>query len=700
MPIVDDTLDEQTETFQVVLSDTSGSEIRRGLGTILDNDAAPMVSIGDVSVLEGNAGTTNAAFTLTLSAPSGQTVTVIVDTADGTATAPVDYGPVTGQVVTFAPGATIQTVVVPVIGDLLDEADEVFLVNLSAPVNITIADGQGVGTILDDDAPPSLSINDVTVAEGAGTASFTVTLSAASGLPITVSFATAPQSATEPGDYTGTSGTLTFLPGGPLTQTISVPIVDDALFENPETFLVNLTAPANASIADGVGVGTITDNDPAPTITITAVTTTEGDVGTSPAAFVVTLSAPAGVPVTVRFATADGSAIASLDYQSVAGVLTFAPGETAQTIVVPIVGDLLDEPQAETFTLALSSPTNGTLATTQVTGTILDDDAPPSISVADASVVEGDSGTVLAQFLVSLSAPSEQVVTIAFATAGQSATAGADYTETAGTLTFQPGQTSQTVLVPVAGDILDEADETFRLTLSAPGNATLADPVAIGTILDDDAPPSLSINDVTVAEGAGTASFTVTLSAASGLPITVSFATAPQSATEPGDYTGTSGTLTFLPGGPLTQTISVPIVDDALFENPETFLVNLTAPTNASIADGVGVGTITDNDPAPTITVTAVTTTEGDVGTSPAAFVVTLSAPAGVPVTVRFATADGSAIASLDYHSVAGVLTFAPGETAQTVVVPIVGDLLDEPQAETFTLALSSPTNGTLATTR
>jgi hypothetical protein len=553
VPIVDDTLDEQTETFQVVLSDTGGTEIRRGLGTIVDNDAPPMVSIGDVSVPEGNAGTTNATFTVTLSAASGQTVTVIVDTVDGTATAPVDYVPVTGQVVTFAPGVTIQTVVVPVIGDLLDEADEVFLVNLSAPVNITIADGQGVGTIRDDDEPPSLSIEDVTVAEGAGPASFTVTLSAPSGLPITVSFATAPQSASEPGDYIGTSGTFTFLPGGPLRQSVVVPIVDDALFENPESFLVNLTAPTNATIADGVGVGTIVDNDPAPTITVTAVTITEGDVGTSPAAFVVTLSAPAGVPVTVRFATADGSAIASLDYQSVADVLTFAPGETAQTIVVPIIGDLLDEPLNETFTLTLSSPTNGTLATPQVTGTILDDDAPPSISVADASVVEGDSGTVLAEFLVTLSAPSEQVVTIAFTTSGQSATAGADYTETAGTLTFQPGQTSQTVLVPVAGDLLDEADETFRLTLSAPGNATLADPVAIGTITDDDAPPSLSIDDVTVAEGAGTASFTVTLSAPSGLPITVSFATTPQSATEPGDYTGTSGTLTFLPGGPLTR---------------------------------------------------------------------------------------------------------------------------------------------------
>ena len=243
--------------------------------------------------------------------------------------------------------------------------------------------------------------------------------------------------------------------------------------------------------------GTILDDDAPPSISVADASVVEGDSGTVLAQFLVSLSAPSEQVVTVAFATAGQSATAGADYTETAGTLTFQPGQTSQTVLVPVAGDLLDEAD-ETFRLTLSAPGNATLADPVAIGTILDDDdAPPSISVADASVVEGDSGTVLAQFLVSLSAPSEQVVTVAFATAGQSATGGADYTETAGTLTFQPGQTSQTVLVPVTGDILDEADETFRLTLSAPGNATLADPVAIGTILDDDAPVQAPILDIT-----------------------------------------------------------------------------------------------------------------------------------------------------------------------------------------------------------
>jgi hypothetical protein len=133
-------------------------------------------------------------------------------TANNTALAPGDYTATSGTL-TFAAGETTKTVTVPVVGDLLDEANEAFFVNLSSATNATIADNQGVGTITDDDAAPSLAINDVTVTEGnAGTtnATFTVTLSAASGQPVTVNFATANNTALAPGDYTAASGTLTF----------------------------------------------------------------------------------------------------------------------------------------------------------------------------------------------------------------------------------------------------------------------------------------------------------------------------------------------------------------------------------------------------------------------------------------------------------------------------------------------------------
>ena len=213
----------------------------------------PLLSINDVTVNE-SAGTAN--FTVTLSRASGQTITVTAATANGSAVAPGDYTTTT-TLLTFTPGVITRTFTVPVANDALNEPTETFTANLSGAVNAGIADAIGVATILDDDPPPSLSIDDVTVAENAGPATFTVTLSAASSQTISVSFATAPQTATAPADFTAATGTLTFLPGGPLTQTIPVPIVNDAVPESTETFLVNLTAPTNANITDSVGLGTI-----------------------------------------------------------------------------------------------------------------------------------------------------------------------------------------------------------------------------------------------------------------------------------------------------------------------------------------------------------------------------------------------------------------------------------------------------------
>src|SRR6185436_6703024 len=140
-------------------------------------------------------------------------------------------------------------------------------------------------------------------------------------------------------------------------------------------------------------------------------------------------------------------------------------------------------------------------------------------------------------------------------------------------------------------------------------NATVADPQGVGTITDDDNPPALSITDVTVTEGSsGTTSavFTVSLNAPSGLPISVDFATADGTATAPADYASATGTLSF-PRGTTTQTITVAVVGDTLDESNETFLVNLTNATNATVADPQGVGTITDDDNPPVLSITDVT---------------------------------------------------------------------------------------------
>src|SRR5690606_38912421 len=166
---------------------------------------------------------------------------------------------------------------------------------------------------------------------------------------VTVEYTTSNVTATGGSDYSATSGTVTFLPGDTSEQ-IVVPVLGDLFDEANETFSVILSAPANATIADGTGVGTIIDNnDPAPGIYIGDASITESDGGTSTMSFAVTLTGPSGQTVAVQYATSNGTATAPADYTATSGTLTFVPGETSGQIDVPIVGDLLNEVN-ETFT--------------------------------------------------------------------------------------------------------------------------------------------------------------------------------------------------------------------------------------------------------------------------------------------------------------------------------------------------------------
>lgn len=232
-------------------------------------NAIPTLSIDDVTVTEGDAGSQAATFTVTLSAPSSQVVTVTAATADTTATSGADYTVTGPGTLTFNPGVTTQVVTVPVLGDLLDEPDETYVVNLSSPNNATLADGQGLGTILDNDPLPTLSVSSVSVTEGhAGSvpATFVVSLSAASGRAVTVSAATANNTATGGIDYTPVGPSLLTFAPGITTQNFVVPVLGDPYLENNETFSVVLSGPTNATLLTAVGTGTIQDDDSGKTV--------------------------------------------------------------------------------------------------------------------------------------------------------------------------------------------------------------------------------------------------------------------------------------------------------------------------------------------------------------------------------------------------------------------------------------------------
>jgi hypothetical protein len=218
----------------------------------------------------------------------------------------------------------------------------------------------------------------------------------------------------------------------------------------------------------------------------------------------------------------------------------------------------------------------------------------PTLSITDAAATEGQSAT----FFVDLSAPSSGTVTVAYATSDGTATAPSDYAATSGTLTFAPGSVVASFSVPLAADGLDEPEETFAVTLSAPSGAVLGDAQAVGTIHDNDKGPTVTIDSVTLPEGTCSptaATFTVTLSGATSFPASVDYATFDETATGGSDYVPVAGTLSFAPGT-TAGTISVPITADLADENDESFDVVLSNPVNATILGGTGVGIILNDD--------------------------------------------------------------------------------------------------------
>ncbi|MEB3213188.1 MAG: Calx-beta domain-containing protein [Leptolyngbyaceae bacterium] len=224
----------------------------------------------------------------------------------------------------------------------------------------------------------------------------------------------------------------------------------------------------------------------------------------------------------------------------------------------------------------------------------------PNISISDASIPEGTGGTTSGAFTISLSKASTDTISVRYAVVPQTATPGADYTPVAGTVTFAPGTTSQTIFVPVISDAVEENAETFSVKLRKPTKGAIADSDGIGTILDDDGEPTLSIvSNVTVVEGnaPSTATFTVTLSPISSNTVTVDFSTANGTAVAGQDYGFVSGTLTFTPNT-LTQTITVPIFGGEVVENNETFFVNLGNPVGAPVSIAQSIATILNDDVA------------------------------------------------------------------------------------------------------
>jgi CSLREA domain-containing protein len=586
-----------------------------GPASTFDYEPLPGLSINDVTQSEGNAGTTGQTFTVSLSRPIDEAVTVNYATSDGTAAAPDDYTAISSTPLVFAPFETSKQVTVQVNGDTAYEAAETFTVELSGAVNALVTDASGLGTITNDDTQPTFSIDDVTHTEGnAGTTdyTFTVSLSAASGLPASVDYSTSDGTATAgSGDYTGVSATALNFAAGETSKTLTVNVNGDTIYETDESFTVHLANPSGATILDSDGTATITNDDAAPGLSIGDVTFTGVD-SVAVAGFAVTLTGATELPVTVHYQTANDTAIAGQDFTATSGTLTFNPGgPTVQTIPVNILPDTTQE-ATEQFFMDLDTPVGATIADGQGIGTIPNDDDAPAFAVDDVTQGEGSGATTTFTFTVTKTGSTALASTVDFATQAGTAAAGAacgpgvDYVTAGGTLNFAAADTAKPVTVTVCGGTAVEPDETFTVHLSNAGNGSITDADGLGTIQNDTTPAVQFASAVYLEDESQTAVITLVRTGDTSGQSVVSFAASNGTAQggvcgTPGvDYAVASGTITFDPTE-TSRSFNVPLCVDGLFETTfETVNLTLSAPVGPTVLGDQSTAILNVNDTAST----------------------------------------------------------------------------------------------------
>ena len=643
---------------------------------LADNDARGVaVSDEELLVTEGGSDT----YEVVLASEPTADVTISVGV-------PGNAGlQVSASVLTFTPGNWRRAQTVRVTADQDEDARG----NAPAELTHTAVGGDYGGesvagvrvTVLEDDVPGISLTPTVSVAEGDGRATFTVTVDTDTDREIAVDYATADVSATAPGDYTATGGTLT-IAGGVAAGTIEVPIIDDDDDEaESETFTLALTAVRNAAFAGGAtkltGTATIADDDD-PRVTVAFGSTLYVAAEGGPAvAVAVALDAEPDRDVVIRLTHAGADGAAAADYTGVPDALTFtAGGALRQTFDVTATDDDVDD-DGEAVTLGFGAlPARVATGATASARVLLDDDDARgvTVSVADLSVVEGGSGSYT---VVLTSEPTADVViAVGGATAELAATAS---------LTFTTGtwQSARTVTVTASEDNDALADAAVALTHTATGGGYAGLTIAsVGVnVLENDRPVVSLGGDLRLAESTVTASFPVRLDQASSAVVTVDYATANGTAEAPDDFTATSGTLTFATGA-TAATIDVTLVDDAIDEEEaETFAFVLGNPSNAALLGDASelrvTATITDDDdPAVEVAFAAevYSATEGE----EVAVVVALDAVPERELALRLTHVPGDGAQTADYSGVPASLVFAADARTGTFTVTATDDAVDD----------------------
>jgi uncharacterized delta-60 repeat protein len=625
------------------------------------------------------------------------TNSVNFDTSDGSAVAPTNYTAV-HTTVTFPPGEVLETVAVPVRDDgwvttNLTVNLAITTNNLTAPAGIT-NQSTAVLTILNDDTAVSFSA-----------ASYSVTKDVATGFaPIdvvrlgtngtcSVDFVTTTNgTATAGTDYIPTNTTITFNPGDTDKQ-IQVPIINNPNYEGNQTVIFALTNAVNTALFSPSNTTlTIIDTVNAPGQFSFSATNYTAPVSDGSAVITVVRTNGASGSVTVAYNTVAGTALPGVNYITTSGTLTFNNGDVSKTFTVSLISNNIVQAPIS-LSVVLSNPPGGTavfIAPTTATLTLLH----TNIGVAFVNAtnyVRETNGSV--PILVQRFGGTNGSVQVNYFTADGTAVTGVNYTATSNTLTFYAGETVKAISLPLLYDPQVTGNLMFTLSLANPSAGVLVSPSnTVIVVQDADAGLSFTTNVSSVYKNAGSAVIPVVCSNPGVEPLSVNYSTANNTAVAGVDYTATSGTLLFT-GGVGTKTFSVPILNNSLLNGNHTFTVNLSSPTNGTlVAPTTNQVTIINNNSGLSFSNSTYTVFRGDV---PASITVVRTENTNITSTVNFATADGTAVAGVDYLATSGTLTFANGQTSQTFPVTVITNATVQPD-KTVLLQLSSPTNGTL----
>jgi hypothetical protein len=654
-------------------------------GSAANAAALKLLGIRAPALIEEGPGDRTVTFTVTLNRPSDAPVTFDFSTADGSALGGSDYEPVNQAGLTIPAGELSLAIDVVIHGDAVGEFAETFSATISN-VDGAVAMGATTTALIQDDDGPVVLARGVEVTRYVGAGAFDY-------YRIDV-----PPNARGMSIYTFAGARTDVRYGALPTDATAIPCwyysrygfdYDVCSITVPEagSYYIRVEGPGGYDLTAGY-------SDPA-TLSIGDASLNEGDGGTKLLTFTATLSDIFySSDVTFEATTANGTASAGSDFVPLAGArFTIPAGQLSKTFSITVNGDTTIEP-TEYFTVNLANLVHADPGDTQAVGYIINNDG-PLIWINDVAVGEGNAGTKVMTFTVSLSKVAPGPVSYSIATAGGDASAGTDYQAiNLANQVIPQGQLAKTHSIVINGDTDIEATEVLLVNVRQPTGASVWDGQGTGYILNDDG-PTLSIPDASVGEGnsgSKVMDVTVKLSQVAAVPVTFSIASANISATAGSDYAGLNLTSQTIPAGELTKVFHVSVIGDTTVEQNEAFTVTLSNPTGATLYDRQAIATIY-NDDGPTLSVNDVSISEGNSGTKVATFNVFLSQVASVPITFTAATSDVTASAGTDYVARSQSFQLAAGQLSKTFTVTLNGDTNAEAN-ETFRVTLSNLSAG------